>query len=171
MTGAYRPCAAIVLFDRTGRVLVADRIDMAEDAWQLPQGGIDDGETPERAALREMAEELGTDRAEIVGTAPEWIAYDLPDRAAGARWAGRYRGQRVMLVALRFTGNDDDIDLATAHPEFAAWKWVELEELPSLIVAFKRPLYESAVGAFAPIRDRLRSSGRTASGRREPPQP
>lgn len=155
MTGAYRPCAAIALFDGAGRVLVAERNDLAEPAWQLPQGGIDEGETPAQAALREMAEELGTSRAELVATAPSWVAYDLP-AASSAGWSGRYRGQRVMAVALRFTGTDGDIDLATAHPEFRAWKWVELEELPALIVAFKRPLYEALVAAFTPLRDRLR---------------
>jgi len=155
VTGDYRPCAAIVLFDATGRVLVAERNDLPETAWQLPQGGIDDGETPEQAALREMVEELGTARAELAASAPDWVAYDLPaPNAAG--WSGRYRGQRVMAVALRFTGSDGDIDLATAHPEFRAWKWVELEELPGLIVAFKRPLYEAVVAAFTPLRDRLR---------------
>ena len=159
MTGPalYRPCAAIVLFEAGGRVLVAERNDLAEAAWQLPQGGLDGGETPEQAALREMAEELGTARAEVVGVAPDWISYDLPD--ARNHWGGQYRGQRMMLVALRFTGTDDDIDLATAHPEFRAWKWVELEQLPSLIVAFKRPLYEAAVAAFTPLRDRLRGGG------------
>jgi len=156
-TGGYRPCAAIVLFDGAGRVLVADRIDMAEPAWQLPQGGIDEGETPEQAALREMVEEIGTAKAEIVGTAPDWVAYDLPPEAGGGPWRGRYRGQRVMLVALRFAGTDRDIDLATPHPEFSAWKWVALEELPSLVVAFKRPLYEFAVASFGPLRDRLRA--------------
>lgn len=159
MTGdEYRACAAIALFDGLGRVLVADRIDMAEPAWQLPQGGIDEGETPEQAALREMEEELGATRAEIVGVAPDWINYDLPTAIGDVRWSGRYRGQRVMLVALRFTGRDGDIDVATANPEFRAWKWVELEELPSLIVTFKRPLYEAAVTAFAPLRDRMRGS-------------
>lgn len=153
--GGYRACVAIALFDGQGKVLVADRIDMAEPAWQLPQGGIDHGETPEQAALREMEEELGTARAEIVGAAPDWIDYDLPAAIGGARWGGRYRGQRVMLVALRFTGSDGDIDVATAHAEFRAWKWVELEELPSLIVAFKRPLYQAAVAAFTPLRDRI----------------
>jgi len=154
MADSYRPCAAVVLFEPGGRVLVAERNDLPEAAWQVPQGGIDDGESPEQAALREMGEELGTMRAEVIGAAPEWVAYDLP---GGTGWGGRFRGQRVMLVALRFTGTDDDIDLATAHPEFRAWKWVELEELPDLIVAFKRPLYEAAVAAFTPVRDGLRA--------------
>lgn len=153
----YRPCAAIVLFDPTGRVLVADRIDVDGPAWQLPQGGVDDGESPEQAALREMAEELGTGQAEVAGTAPDWTAYDLPAPVQGSSWGGRYRGQRVMPVALLFSGRDEDIDLATAHPEFRTWKWVELEDLPALVVAFKKPLYEAVVTAFAPLRDRLRA--------------
>ena len=157
---AYRPCAAIALFGRDGRVLVAERIDLAEAAWQLPQGGIGPGESARQAALREMYEELGTDRAQVIGEAAGRIAYDLPDAVRGVAWGGRWRGQRVTLVALGFTGADDDIDLATPHPEFRAWRWVELEALPGLIVAFKRPLYEAAVTAFAPLRDRLRATGR-----------
>lgn len=158
-SGDYRPCVAMVLFSGDGRVLVAERNDLEEAAWQLPQGGIDEGEDPPSAALRELEEEIGTRKAEWLAEASEWIAYDLPAAIGGNPWRGRYRGQRVKLVALRFTGSDEDIDPATESPEFRAWRWVELEELPSLIVAFKRPLYEATVREFAPLRDRLRSPG------------
>lgn len=152
---AYRPCAAAVLFAADGRVLVGERIDVATPAWQLPQGGIDDDETAREAALRELAEEIGTDKAEVISESAGWHCYDLPS-GMRAGWAkGRFRGQRVRLVALRFTGRDRDIDVATAHPEFRAWKWVSLEELPVLAVAFKRPMYEAAVWEFAGLRDDL----------------
>lgn len=152
---AYRPCAALLLFAADGRVLVGERSDMPTAAWQLPQGGLDAGETAREAALREMEEEIGTAKAEVLAESAFLHRYDLP---AGARagWAkGGFRGQRIKLVALRFTGSDDDIDVATAHPEFRAWKWVKLEDLPGLAVAFKRPLYEAAVREFAPLRDKL----------------
>jgi putative (di)nucleoside polyphosphate hydrolase len=151
---AYRPCAAAVLFASDGRVLVGERIDVA-GAWQLPQGGIDDGESAAEAALRELAEEIGTGKAAVMGESAAWHRYDLPPEMR-AGWAkGRLRGQEVRLVALRFTGRDADIDVATAHPEFRAWKWVALEELPPLAVAFKRPIYEAALRDFAGLRDQL----------------
>jgi putative (di)nucleoside polyphosphate hydrolase len=146
----------MVLFNGDGRVLIAERNDLPEAAWQLPQGGLDEGEDVRSAARRELAEEIGTTKVEVVAEAPDWIAYDLPAGISGTPWRGRYRGQTVKLVALRFIGRDTDIDLATESPEFRAWKWTELEDLPALIVAFKRPLYEAAVRAFAPVRDRLR---------------
>jgi putative (di)nucleoside polyphosphate hydrolase len=152
---AYRPCAAIVLFAADGRVLVGERIDVAEPAWQLPQGGIDDGESPADAALRELREEMGTARAAAIGESVHWHRYDIPAAVAANPWHGRWRGQRVKGVALRFTGVDADIDLATGDPEFRAWKWVALEDLPALIVGFKKPLYEALVREFAPLRDRL----------------
>ena len=151
----YRPCAMVVLFAADGRVLVGERSDVARPAWQLPQGGIDGGETAREAALREMAEEIGTDKAEVLAESTRWHRYDLPAGLGANPWKGRFRGQKVRLVALRFTGTDADIDVATAHPEFRAWKWVALEDLPGLAVAFKRPLYEVAVREFAPLRDRL----------------
>lgn len=156
-SGEYRPCVVIALFDGTGRVLVAERNDMEEAAWQLPQGGIDDGETPEVAALRELAEEIGTSNATIAGEVDNWITYDFPAGPAQALWRGRFRGQRVKILAFRFFGQDADIDLDTQSPEFRAWRWAELEELPDLIVPFKRPLYEAAVCEFAPLRNALRA--------------
>lgn len=154
---AYRPCVAIVLFNRDGRVLVAERIDLPESAWQLPQGGMDEGETAPSAAERELHEEIGTDAVVFLCEAPDWIAYDLPATLETNPWRGRYRGQRVKVVAFRFTGTDSDIDLQTDNPEFRAWRWVELEELPALIVPFKRPLYEFAVETFKALRDSLRT--------------
>jgi len=134
-------------------VLVAERIDLTEAAWQLPQGGIDDGEEPPQAALRELKEEIGTSAATQIGEVEDWMRYDFPSETV---WRGRYRGQRVKMLAFRFTGCDRDINLDRETPEFRSWRWVELEELPDLIVPFKRPLYEAAVSEFMPLRDELR---------------
>jgi putative (di)nucleoside polyphosphate hydrolase len=151
----YRPNVGAVLFDRNGRVFVARRADLpnaegAAGGWQLPQGGIDPGEDPRTAVLRELAEEIGTDRAEIIGEHPEWLIYDLPQHLVGVALGGRYRGQRQRWFALRFTGEDSDIRLdADPDPEFDAWRWAELAELPSLAVDFKRPIYRTLVASFA----------------------
>jgi putative (di)nucleoside polyphosphate hydrolase len=144
----YRPCVGVMLINPAGRVFVGQRRD-TPDAWQMPQGGIDRGETPRVAALREMEEEIGTAAAEIVAETQDWLRYDLPPDLLGRVWGGRYRGQKQKWVAARFTGTDADIDLATAHPEFDAWQWVEPAELVGLIVPFKRPVYEAVVAAFA----------------------
>lgn len=144
----YRPNVGAVLFNRAGLVFVARRAHFpnaegAAGGWQLPQGGIDPAEDPRRAVLRELAEEIGTDRAEIVGEHPDWFTYDLPDALIGRALHGRYRGQRQRWFALRFTGSDDDIRLdADPHPEFDAWCWTRLAELPALAVDFKRPIYQ-----------------------------
>ena len=131
-----------MLLNRAGQVFVARRIDMPMlPQWQMPQGGIDPGETPRQAALRELKEEIGTDKAEILGESRTWLKYDLPIEFAGGVWGGRYRGQRQKWFAMRFMGNDTDIDLATDHREFDAWKWIRPEQLPGMIVPFKRQLY------------------------------
>jgi len=141
-TPGYRPGVGIMLLNPAGEVFVGRRIDMpAMPAWQMPQGGIDPGETPRQAALRELKEEIGTDKAEILGESRVWLKYDLPVELAAARWGGRYRGQRQKWFAMRFTGDDSDINLAAEHPEFDAWKWVSPERLPDVIVSFKRQLY------------------------------
>lgn len=145
----YRKGVGIMLLDRGGRVFVARRIDMPSAAWQMPQGGIDAGETPLEAAWREMLEEIGTDRAELIAESRRWLRYDLPAELAAQLWRGRFRGQEQKWFAFRFTGSDSDIDIETEHPEFLDWKWVEMAELPGLIVPFKRPLYESVVEEFA----------------------
>jgi putative (di)nucleoside polyphosphate hydrolase len=150
----YRPCVGAVLFNAAGQVLIARRADMpvaegAAGGWQLPQGGIDEAEDPAVAVLRELAEEIGTDRAEIIGEHAEWLTYDLPDTLVGAL-GGRFRGQKQRWFALRFLGTDADIRLdADPHPEFDAWRWASLDELPGLAVAFKRPIYEILAASFA----------------------
>ncbi len=144
----YRRGVGMMLLNADGLVLVARRAGMNDRHWQMPQGGIDAGESPRQAALRELEEEIGTNRAEIVAEAPGWIAYDLPAEVARQAWGGAYRGQTHKWFALRFTGRDRDIDLARDHQEFDAWKWAAMETLPSLVVPFKRAAYERVVASF-----------------------
>jgi putative (di)nucleoside polyphosphate hydrolase len=151
----YRPNVGAVLFNAAGRVFVARRADLpnaegAAGGWQLPQGGIDAGEDPRAAVLRELGEEIGTDRAAFIGEHPDWLTYELPDALVGVALGGRYRGQRQRWFALRFLGRDTDIRLdRDPHPEFDAWRWAALDELPALAVAFKRPIYEVLARSFA----------------------
>lgn len=148
----YRPAVGVMLLNREGRVFVGRRIDMPAGlaAWQMPQGGIDPGETPRQAAIRELREEVGTDSAEILAESLSWLHYDVPPEIAGHMWGGRYRGQRQKWFAMRFTGKDSDIDpAATEHPEFDAWEWVASERLPDLIVPFKRQLYLDVLAEFS----------------------
>jgi putative (di)nucleoside polyphosphate hydrolase len=147
----YRPGVGIMLLDARRRVFVGRRIDMAGVNWQLPQGGIDRGESPRDAALRELKEEVGTDKAEFLAESAQWLRYDVPQGIAGRLWGGRYRGQMQKWFAMRFTGTDGDIDVATAHPEFNAWRWVAAAELPALIVPFKRQLYHAILAEFGPL--------------------
>jgi putative (di)nucleoside polyphosphate hydrolase len=153
----YRPCVGIMLLNPRGQVLVARRIDFPSEAWQMPQGGIDDGEAPLQAALRELREEIGTDKAEVLAESRDWHEYDLPDELRGKIWGGRFRGQRQKWFAMRFTGSDSDINIATEVPEFLDWKWAEIERVPSLIVPFKRHLYEQIVAEFAPVARKIAS--------------
>lgn len=147
----YRPCAGVMLLNRDGRVFVARRIDNRQEAWQMPQGGLDEGEDAQDGALRELQEETGIDPAkvEILARAPHELVYDLPDELLGKIWKGRYRGQRQIWFLARFTGNDGDIDIATEHPEFSHWKWADPHTLPAMIVPFKRKLYEDLLIIFS----------------------
>ncbi len=153
----YRPGVGAMLIGRDGRVFVAQRIDSPSDAWQMPQGGIDDGESPRQAVLRELREETGTAKAEIIAEARDWVRYDFPAELVPKLWGGRFRGQEQKWFALSFLGTDADIDIATEEPEFRAWRWADLAELPDLIVPFKRRMYEDLIAEFghlaAAVRD------------------
>jgi putative (di)nucleoside polyphosphate hydrolase len=144
----YRRGVGVALFNARGLVFAAERID-TPGAWQMPQGGLDKGEEPWPAALRELKEEIGTARAERLQET-DWLRYELPLDLVSHVWHGKYRGQEQKWFAARFTGADTDIDLtADKHPEFRAWRWANLGEMPDLIVPFKRDLYRSVVTAFA----------------------
>lgn len=154
---SYRPAVGIMLLNDRGHVFIARRIDSGTTpAWQMPQGGIDPGETPRQAAMRELAEEIGTGKAEIVAESRAWLTYDLPPALSGKLWGGGYCGQRQKWFVMRFTGCDADINLTGDHPEFDEWRWVPVDELPRLIVAFKRRLYIEIVAEF---REHCRGAG------------
>lgn len=148
----YRPCVGVMLVNSAGRVFVGKRIDNKEmDAWQMPQGGIDDGEELHAAALRELQEETGvaSHLVTIIAETREELLYDLPDFLMGKMWGGKFRGQRQKWLLMRFSGEDSDIDLnAHAHAEFEAWRWVEPEQVPELIVPFKKRVYRQVVEEF-----------------------
>jgi putative (di)nucleoside polyphosphate hydrolase len=148
----YRYCAGIMLANTEGKVFVGQRIDKAPegDAWQMPQGGIDEGEDPEQAALRELVEETGIPATlvDVIARSREEHFYDLPDELLGRIWKGRYRGQRQWWFLMRFKGSDNDINIETEHPEFSQWQWVSPDRLPQLIVPFKKRLYENLVAEF-----------------------
>jgi len=144
----YRPCAGMMLLNDEGGIFVGKRIDQSVEAWQMPQGGIDEGEEPSTAALRELEEEIGTRNVEILREHPEWLNYDLPEHLIGVKWDGKYRGQTQKWFAMRFLGDDRQIDLKTRHEEFSEWKWVGAAELLGMIVPFKRPIYKKVFDAF-----------------------
>lgn len=158
----YRPCVGIALFNRAGLVWIGSRSDKNAEGegegawWQMPQGGLDKGEDPYKAALRELYEETSVKSASLIREAPGWLTYDLPEELVGQSWGGKYRGQKQKWFALRFEGKDDDIDVL--HPgggkhkaEFSEWRWERLEKLPALIVPFKRKVYQEIAAAFADI--------------------
>jgi putative (di)nucleoside polyphosphate hydrolase len=147
----YRAGVGLMLLNAHNQVFVGKRIDTRAEAWQMPQGGIDAGEDPRTAALRELEEETGITQAEVITKGAQTYCYDLPEDLVPKLWGGKYRGQEQYWFALRFTGTDADINIQTAHPEFCAWKWAELAELPELIVPFKRPLYEALVAEFTEL--------------------
>lgn len=146
----YRPCVGIALFNQANKVFVGERID-TPGAWQMPQGGIDEGESVEKAAFRELAEEVGTNKAEILGISEQTIKYDIPEeKLSKLPWGDQYCGQEQIWIAMRFNGSDEDIDLNSFDPpEFSQWQWVNLPETIDLIVPFKRDVYRRVIDMFA----------------------
>ncbi len=148
----YRPCAGVMLVNSENLVFVGQRLDTRYDAWQMPQGGIDEGEEPEAAALREIGEETGiaAHHVELVARSSGEYFYDLPHELISKMWNGRFRGQRQIWFLARFLGRNEDINIATEQPEFRTWKWAPRHELVDLIVPFKKELYANVVSEFAP---------------------
>ena len=146
----YRPCVGVVLIDARGLVFAGQRIDSPAPAWQMPQGGIDDGEKPREAAYRELWEETGVtrDKVDFVAKSHGWVTYDLPPDLLGKVWGGKYRGQKQKWFLFRFLGTDADIQIATKHPEFSTWRWILADEMIESIVPFKRAVYEQVIRSF-----------------------
>jgi putative (di)nucleoside polyphosphate hydrolase len=156
----YRPCVGVLVLNRAGLGFIGRRIEGPEHidathAWQMPQGGIDEGEEPWPAALRELHEETNIRSVERLGEIADWLQYDIPREIVGQAWKGKYRGQTQKWFALRFTGDESEIDLAhpagALEPEFSAWRWEPMQNIPSLVVPFKRAVYERVVREFAPL--------------------
>lgn len=148
----YRAGVGMMVLNRENKVLIAKRLRPSEKtAWQMPQGGIDPGETPENAALRELEEEIGTNHVEIIAETNQWYFYDLPPHLVGRLWNGDYRGQKQKWFLMRFLGDDGEINLETHHPEFSDWRWIPIEDLLSYVVSFKRNTYEKVIREFKGI--------------------
>ena len=149
----YRPCVGLMILNAQGLIFAGKRIDGAAEAWQMPQGGIDAGETPLDAALRELGEETGLrpQHIEILAESADWIPYDLPKNLMGTLWGGRFRGQTQKWFAIRLTAPDSAIDIATEEPEFSEWRWMNASELGSAIVPFKRGVYQKVLREFADL--------------------
>jgi putative (di)nucleoside polyphosphate hydrolase len=154
----YRLGIGVVLLNKSHQVFIAKRIDSRDHVWQMPQGGIDEGEKPIDTLYREMLEEIGTNHAEVLYESQDWFHYDLPFHLIGKLWKGRYRGQKQKWFLCRFLGDDSDINIETKHPEFNAWRWSEFKEIPSLAVGFKQRMYQNIVAEFQPIYDQLSKS-------------
>ena len=149
----FRPCVGIMLLSAAGKVFTAKRLDNPADYWQMPQGGIDAGETPRVAALRELEEETGVGPAlvEILAESRGWLHYSLPDELVGRMWQGRFCGQSQKWFAMRFLGRDADIDIKQEHPEFSDWRWADRSALPEKIVPFKTQLYRDVLQEFEEV--------------------
>ncbi|ADE83839.1 RNA pyrophosphohydrolase [Rhodobacter capsulatus] len=147
----YRKNVGLVLINAEGLIFAGQRIDNPGHAWQMPQGGIDAGERPKEAALRELQEETGVrpDLVEKLAKTEDWLVYDLPEELIGNIWGGKYRGQKQKWFLFRFLGQDSDVNIATEHPEFSVWRWMEPAELVEKIVPFKRAVYEQVFDSFA----------------------
>lgn len=151
MSLPYRLGVGVMLLNAENRVFVAKRLDSTAEAWQMPQGGMDEGESPDQTALRELEEETGVRSAVILAESRDWLTYDLPQELVPKIWGGQYRGQKQKWFVMRLEGGDEQINIHTEHPEFSEWKWIDAPSLPDMIVPFKRKLYEQLVEEFTPL--------------------
>lgn len=151
MSLPYRLGVGVMLLNAENRVFVAKRLDSTAEAWQMPQGGMDEGESPDQTALRELEEETGVRSAVILAESRDWLTYDLPQELVPKIWGGRYRGQKQKWFVMRLEGGDEQINIHTEHPEFSEWKWIDAPSLPDMIVPFKRKLYEQLLEEFTPL--------------------
>ncbi len=147
-TKLFRPCVGLVLINHDGLIFLGQRLDSNLDAWQMPQGGIDDGETPYQAGLREMMEEVGTNNVEFLGEMEEWLDYEIPDKLAKRLWDGKYIGQTQKWLAFRFLGKDEEININTKDPEFSTWKWEKANQALKLAVPFKKDIYKKVIEKY-----------------------
>ena len=146
---SYRRCVGLVVINKDGLVFVGKRIDSNLNAWQMPQGGIENGESPRNAGLREMKEEIGTNNVKLIGEIDNWLNYDIPQKLSSKLWNGKYRGQTQKWLAFQFLGNDDEININTEDPEFKEWKWEEHKNLVNLAVPFKKDIYNKIIYEFS----------------------
>ena len=154
----YRSCVGLMVFNKIGQVFCGQRLDNKAEAWQLPQGGIDEGETPIEAGFRELKEETSIVNVEFVSEYPEWLNYDIPLPLANALWKGKFRGQTQRWLLFSFTGIDNEININTSHPEFKNWEWINPSQLPLKAISFKQEIYSMINKAFIPIINNFNSS-------------
>ena len=146
---SYRRCVGLVVINKDRLVFVGKRIDSNLNAWQMPQGGIENGESPRNAGLRELKEEIGTNNVKLIGEMDNWLNYDIPQKLSSKLWNGKYRGQTQKWLAFQFLGSDDEININTEDPEFKEWKWEEHKNLVNLAVPFKKDIYKKIINEFS----------------------